>query len=144
MRAQVMTVSVGRPEAGPWTGRVGRTSIRKRPVAGPVEVRRNGLAGDSRSDVKYHGGPEQAVYAYAREDLDHFEALLGETLPDGQFGENLTTHGIDVNAALLGERWRVGTALLEVSSVRTPCVVFQNWMGRSDYDNTAWIKRFTA
>jgi MOSC domain-containing protein YiiM len=123
---------------------VGRTSIRKRAVRGPVAVRTSGLAGDTRSDTKYHGGPENAVYVYAREDLDHFEGLLGQTLPDGQFGENLTTSGIDVNAALLGERWRVGTALVEVSSVRTPCVVFQNWMGLTGHDDTGWIKRFTA
>lgn len=144
MSASLLSVNVGRPKPGPWTGRVGRTSIRKRSVGGPVSVRASGLDGDTRSDTKYHGGPENAVYAYAREDLDHFEGLLGQSLPDGQFGENLTTSGIDVNAALLGERWRVGTALLEVSSVRTPCVVFQNWMGRTGHDDTGWIKRFTA
>jgi len=142
--AALLSVNVGKSEPGPWTGRVGRTSIRKRAVSGPVAVRAAGLDGDTRSDTKYHGGPENAVYAYAREDLDHFEALLGESLRDGQFGENLTTSGIDVNAALLGERWRVGTALLEVASVRTPCVVFQNWMGKSGHNDAAWIKRFTA
>ena len=144
MSATVLSVNVGSPETGPWTGRVGRTAINKDPVTGPVAVRRDGLAGDSICDRRYHGGPENAVYAYAREDLDHFAAMLGQELPDGHFGENLTTSGIDVNAALVGERWRVGTALLEVAKVRTACRVFQNWMERTGHDPTAWIKRFTA
>ncbi|WP_205304852.1 MOSC domain-containing protein [Nocardioides sp. 616] len=144
MGAQVLAVNVGRPETGPWTGRVGRTAIRKRPVHGPVMVRRTGLDGDSVCDLKFHGGPDRAVYAFAREDLDHWQTALGRPVPDGQFGENLTTSGIDLGAALLGERWRVGAALVEVATVRTACRVFANWMGLRGYDDTAWIKRFTA
>jgi len=140
----VVSVNVGRPETGPWTGRVGRTAIRKQPVLGAVPVRTEGLDGDSICDRKFHGGPDQAVYVYAREDLDHWGALLGRSLPDGQFGENLTTRGIDVNAALVGERWRVGSALLEVVRVRIPCRVFTGFMGLTGYDDTAWVKRFTA
>jgi MOSC domain-containing protein YiiM len=142
--ASLSSVNVGRPEGGPWTGRVGRTAIRKLPVPGPVAVAAEGLAGDSICDTKFHGGADQAVYAYAREDLDHWAELLGRPLPAGQFGENLTTQGIDVNAALVGERWRVGTTLLEVVRVRIPCRVFTNFMGLTGYDDTAWVKRFTA
>lgn len=142
--ASVVSVNIGRPESGPWTGRVGRTAIRKRPVPGPVAVRPEGLAGDSICDRRFHGGPDQAVYVYAREDLDHWRALLGRDVPDGRFGENLTTRGIDVNAAYLGDRWRVGTALLEVVRVRIPCRVFADFMGLTGYDDTAWVKRFTA
>jgi MOSC domain-containing protein YiiM len=141
--AQVIAVNVGQPEVGPWTGRVGRSAIRKRSVAGPVRIGRDGLEGDQQCDQKYHGGPDNAVYAFAREDLDHWAERLGRPIPDGQFGENLTTSGIDVNEARIGERWRVGTALLEVAHVRTPCKVFHNFMDVTGYDATAWMKMFT-
>lgn len=140
--ARVMSVNIGKPEGGSWTGRVGRTAIRKLGTDRPVRVLRAGLAADTRSDAKYHGGPDNAVYAFAREDLDRWGRELGVVLPDGQFGENLTTHGIDVNAALIGERWRVGTALLEVAKVRTPCKVFAGFMEQTGHDATGWIKRF--
>ncbi|WP_336204776.1 MOSC domain-containing protein [Nonomuraea sp. LPB2021202275-12-8] len=103
-----------------------------------VAVGANGLAGDERADEKNHGAPGHAVYSYAREDYDWWERELGRELRDGQFGENLTTSGIDVNGALIGERWRIGTALLEVSGPRVPCVVFRNWL-----DEPGWVKRFT-
>lgn len=139
-----MAVNVGTAEFGPWTGRVGRSAIRKRSVPGPVRITHDGVAGDEQCDLKYHGSPDNAVYAFAREDLDHWATVLGRPVPDGQFGENLTTSGIDVNEARVGERWRVGTALLEVAHARTPCRVFENFMGLSGYDASAWMKRFTA
>lgn len=141
--ARLLSVNVGRPEGGDWTGRMGRTAIRKRPVEAPVAVARTGLRGDSVCDTTDHAGPDHAVYAFAREDLDRWGARLGADLPDGQFGENLTTHGIDVNEALIGERWRVGTALLEVAKVRTPCRVFAGFMALSGHDEPGWVKRFT-
>lgn len=144
MSAQVVSVNVGKPEPGEWTGRVGQSAIRKLPVEGPVRVLRDGLVGDHRADKKYHGGVDNAVYAFAREDLDHWVEALGMPIPDGHFGENLTTTGLDLNEALIGERWRVGTALLEVAHVRTPCRVFQGWMGETGFDDASWIKRFTA
>jgi MOSC domain-containing protein YiiM len=137
----VRSVNVGLPREAPWAG-IGRTSIDKAPVAGPVEVRRLGLEGDQVSDTRHHGGPDQAVYAFAREELDWWEAELGEELRDGEYGENLTTCGLDVDGAELGERWRVGSAVLEVASVRTPCNDFKTWMGRNGHDNRAWVRRF--
>ncbi len=98
-----------------------------------------GLAGDRVYDLKHHGGPDQAVYAYAREDLDRWAAELERDLPDGVFGENLTTAGLDVNGAEIGERWRIGrTTVLEVSCPRIPCATFEGWLGRP-----GWIRRFT-
>jgi MOSC domain-containing protein YiiM len=123
------------------------TGIDKQPVDGPVLVTPArakglgmvGLAGDRVYDVRNHGGPDQAVYAYAREDLDGWEAELDRPLPNGVFGENLTTEGLDVNAALIGERWRVGPdVILEVSCPRIPCGTFQGWLAQA-----GWIKRFT-
>jgi MOSC domain-containing protein YiiM len=143
MVARVVSVNVGPVVAGEWAGRLRRTAIDKQPVDGPVRVHPLGLAGDEIADTEFHGGTYKAVYAYASEDLDHWAAELGEPLAPGFFGENLTTEGIDVNAALLGERWRVGTALLQPIDVRIPCRVFKNWVGLHGLDDAAWQKRFT-
>ena len=143
MSALVRSVNVGLPQEAAWA-EIGRTSIDKRPVAGPVRVHRLGLGGDQVSDTRHHGGVDQAVYAFAREDLDAWAERLGRDVRDGQFGENLTTEGIDVNEAEVGERWRIGTAVLEVASIRIPCNEFKGWMGECGYDRTAWVRRFTA
>ena len=144
---QLLSVNVGVPRENPWKP-VGRTGIDKHPVTGPVLVSvpgpkgggAVGLDGDHAYDVANHGGPDQAVYAYAREDLDDWQAELGMELRNGFFGENLTTSGVDVNGALIGERWRIGAqVLLEVSCPRIPCGTFRGWVGR-----TGWLKRFTA
>lgn len=143
---KLLSVNVGKPRPNPWKG-LSATGIDKRPVEGPVAVAAPGpkgtgavgLAGDRVYDVKHHGGPDQAVYAYAREDLDGWEAELGRPLANGAFGENLTTAGLDVNGALIGERWRVGPdVVLEVSCPRIPCATFQGWLERD-----GWIGRFT-
>ncbi|NYI43250.1 MOSC domain-containing protein YiiM [Nocardioides aromaticivorans] len=143
----VRTISTGRPQARGWAG-IGHTSIEKRPVLGPVAVHELGVEGDQVSDTLHHGGPDQAVYAYAREDLDFFEGLVGQPIRDGQFGENLTTEGIDLNALEVGTRLRIGDevdgVLLEAVYVRTPCNDFKGWMRESGYDPKAWVKRFTA
>ncbi|RBY94746.1 MOSC domain-containing protein [Blastococcus sp. TBT05-19] len=116
-----------------------RTGIDKRLVEGRVAVGEHGLHGDVQVNRKYHGGDGQQVYAYAQEDADWWEAELGRELPAGRFGENLRTSGLDLTAALLGERWRVGTALLEVSAPRIPCANFARF-----WDVPQLVKRFTA
>jgi len=141
--AIVRSVNLGQPQPAEWSD-VGRSSIDRRPVSGPVRVGPLGLDGDRVSNQEVHGGTRQAVYAFAREDLDFWAGELAGELHDGQFGENLTTEGIDVNAAEVGERWRVGTVLFEVGWVRIPCNVFKGWVGQSGFDNTAWVKRFTS
>jgi MOSC domain-containing protein YiiM len=140
----VVSVNVGRPKAADWAGETRRTAIDKHQVTGPVIVRELGIEGDQVADEQHHGGIYQAVYAFAQEDLDFWGDQLGERVPPGTFGENLTTAGIDVNEAVLGERWRIGTALLQVIEVRIPCNVFKGWLGVSGFDNKAWVKRFTA
>lgn len=139
----VRSVNLGLPQEKEWAG-IGHSSIDKRAASGPVDVRRLGLEGDTVSDHRHHGGVDQAVYAFAREDLDFWERELGQPIRDGQFGENLTTSGIDVNEAEVGERWRIGTAVFEIASVRVPCNDFRAWMGESGYPPRAWVKRFTA
>lgn len=138
---RLLSVSVGQPKDADWAG-IGTTSIDKRPVVGPVKVTELGLAGDQVSDTVHHGGTDQAVYAYAREDLAFWEAELGLPIRDGQFGENLTTEGVDLNGAVVGTRLQIGDVVLEISSVRTPCNDFKCWMGLSGFDNAAWVKRF--
>jgi MOSC domain-containing protein YiiM len=117
----------------------GVTGIDKRPVDGPVRAKRFGLFGDVQADRQHHGGEHQAVYAYAEEDVARFEADLGRELPPGLFGENLRTRGIDVTGAVIGERWRVGGALLEVTSPRNPCGTFERRMGIR-----GWVATFAA
>ena len=141
--AQVISLNVGRPREFAWAG-IGRTSIDKRPVSGPVRAQRHGLEGDQVSDTKHHGGLDQAVYAFAREDLDWWATELGHEIRDGQFAENLTTRGIDVNESEVGERWRIGTAMFEVSMVRIPCNDFKNWQRVNGFDDRAWVKRFAS
>ena len=136
MSARVESVNVGRTVDVPW-GKLGRSAIDKRPVTGPVHVRTLGLDGDEIADQVNHGGPDQAVYAYAAEDLQAWSDLLGRPLRPGLFGENLTTSGIDLNEARAGDRWRVGAALLEIAGVRIPCSVFQGFL-----DEPRWVKRF--
>lgn len=143
--SEVVSVNVALPVWVPETRSTDKTAINKQPVTGDVAVRTLGLEGDEVGDKKFHGGVDQAVYAFAREDLDLWSDRLGRHLPSGSmFGENLTTGGIDVNGAVLGETWRVGSALLEVCSVRIPCKVFANWLGMAGYENAGWMKRFIA
>ena len=121
MSGAVGSVHVGGPQTYAWLGREIVTSIVKHPVPGPVRVVHDNLAGDGQSDRQNHGGPDKAVYAYAREDEDWWEGELGHPVADGTFGENLTTSGLDLTNAVIGQTWRVGTAVLQVSEPRTPC-----------------------
>ncbi|MFI2778225.1 MOSC domain-containing protein [Streptomyces sp. ALB3] len=145
---KVLTVNVGSPTPSPHTdGPSGLTGIGKLPSEGPVRVSDpgpkgsggSGLSGDAVCDLRHHGGTDQAVYAYAREELDVWERELGRPLPNGSFGENLTTSGLTVSHALIGERWRIGDELvLEVTSGRIPCRTFAGHLGER-----GWVKRFT-
>lgn len=134
-------VSVNIGPARPMRAKSGRSGIDKRPIAGPVAVAApeagSGLAGDAVCDRDNHGGPDQAVYAYAEEDLDGW----GLGLPPGTFGENLTTRGLEVTGAEIGEHWLVGSeVLLEVSSPRIPCRTFAEWMARPGWTR-AFVER---
>ena len=145
--ALVQTVNMA---ASPIDMRRRRSGIDKRPSAEPLVVRApgprkgglgSGVVCDSICDSKHHGGDDQAVYAYAREDLDRWEGELGRELTNGMFGENLTTSGVDVTGLLIGERLTVGEdgLVLEVTSPRTPCQTFVEWLGIR-----GWMKTFTA
>ena len=135
--AHVQSVNVSGGIEAPWNPR-GRSGIDKRPVSGAVRVAPLGLDRDTIVNRRHHGGVDQAVYAYAREDLDRWAGILDRPLSSGSFGENLTTVGLDLQQVRLGERWRIGSVLLEVAGVRTPCQNFQGFL-----DEPHWVRRFT-
>jgi MOSC domain-containing protein YiiM len=146
--ANVLSVNLARVRANP-DAPSRSTGIDKAAAAGAVMVRApgpmrdglgSGLVGDTIGNQRLHGGDDQAVYAYAREDLDGWETRLARPLTNGMFGENLTTSGVDVTQARIGERWRIGTdgPVLEVSAPRTPCRTFSAFLQLDD-----WITTFT-
>ena len=135
--AAVLSVNAGALEPVPGLRRANGSGIHKRPLD-RIEVRDpgpkrgglgSGVVGDAIGSRKHHGGETQAVYAFAREELDWWGGELDRELAHGMFGENLTTVGLDVDAAEIGEQWRVGTALLEVCGPRVPCATFAAHMG---------------
>jgi MOSC domain-containing protein YiiM len=134
---RLLSVNVGLPKAVDTGRRVVETAIWKAPVQGRVRVRGVNLDGDRQADLSVHGGPDKAVYAYAIEETRRWEEELGRELGPGAFGENLTTEGVDVSGALLGERWRVGTTALEVVQPRLPCFKLGLRMG-----DPLFVKRF--
>jgi MOSC domain-containing protein YiiM len=115
------TVNVGQIRAVRLGQRTITTGIWKYPVSGPVGVEGVNLRGDDQADRSVHGGPDKAVYAYALEDTGWWERELGRELGPGAFGENLSLRGVEVSQALIGERWAVGSTLLEVRQPRLPC-----------------------
>lgn len=120
-------------------GRIGRTAIDKRPAAGPVEVGPLGLTGDTQCDTDVHGGPDQAVYAYAESEAQRWAGELDRPVPPGWFGENLRLDGVPVTDAVIGERWQLGALQAEVTMPRIPCATFARHV-----DQERWVKRFTA
>ena len=119
--AELLSVNVGRPRSVSLRDRDVATAIWKTPVSGPVAVRGVNLEGDDQADRTVHGGPDKAVYAYGMSEVLEWEEELGRHLGAAAFGENLTVGGMDVSGARVGERWRVGTTLLEVVQPRLPC-----------------------
>jgi MOSC domain-containing protein YiiM len=137
--ATVEAVNVGVPRPVQLDGHTVWTAIWKRPVEGRVPLRGVNLRGDDQADRTVHGGPDKAVYAYGAEDTEWWEAELGRPLGPGAFGENLTTRGLPVSEAVIGERWAVGSTLLEVAQPRLPCFKLGLRMG-----DPRFLKRFAA
>ncbi|MFM9877498.1 MAG: MOSC domain-containing protein [Rhodoglobus sp.] len=147
MVARLDSINIGVPAPNPYKQTVA-TGIDKHPHVGPVEVRApgpkqggvgSGVVGDFIGDSRHHGGDDQALYVFQREDLDRWQVRLGRDIPNGFFGENLTTTGLDVNGALIGETWRISdTVVVQVTYPRLPCSTFRGWVGEK-----GWLKRFT-
>lgn len=139
MEPGILSVNVGRPRLVQWHGRSVRTAIFKDPVDGAVLAADANLAGDAQADRRIHGGPDKAVYAYARADYDWWQSELGQPLPPGTFGENLTTTGLDLTQCAIGDRWHVGEAIFEVTQPREPCFKLGIRMG-----DAGFVGRFGA
>lgn len=139
MTPHLVSVNVGTPkQIGVRKGRPVMSAIDKRPVSGRHKIEGVNVAGDAQADLRVHGGPDKAVYAYASEDTAWWAAELArDDLGPGMFGENLTTAGVDCTHAVIGERWRVGSALLEVCQPRQPCFK----LGLR-FDDPKMLKRF--
>jgi MOSC domain-containing protein YiiM len=138
IRGEVLSVNVGRARKFEYKRRPTKSAIWKSPIDGRVRARGINLEGDEQADRKAHGGPDKAIYAYAIEDARWWEKELGRSLQYGEFGENLTTQGIEVNDALVGERWAIGTVVLEVSEPRVPC-----WRLGVRMNDQMFVRRFT-
>ena len=119
---KLISVQVGRPRKVRWRGRTVTTGIFKEPVAGRIMLRRNNLEGDGQGDLSVHGGWDKAVYVYPSEHYVYWRRELpGMELPYGSFGENFTTEGMVESSVRIGDRFRVGGAVVEVTQPRTPC-----------------------
>jgi MOSC domain-containing protein YiiM len=136
---RVESVNVGTPRPVQVDGHWVWTAIWKSPVEGCVALRGVNLKGDDQADRSVHGGPDKAVYAYAIEDTEWWEAERGVQLGPGAFGENLTVRGLPVSGAVIGERWELGSALLEVAQPRLPCFKLGLRMG-----DPRFLKAFAA
>lgn len=134
---KVISVNIGQPTAVQVGNRTTVTGIRKHPVPGRVQVTPEGLDGDRVLNREHHGGPDQAVYIYTREDYDHWTELLGRTLEPGIFGENLLISGVESAGVQIGERFRVGGVVLEVTAARIPCGTLGARM-----EDAGFVKRF--
>jgi len=138
-KARIISVNTGPIRDFPG-GPPDQSAIDKRGVAGRVFASKLGLAGDQQADTEHHGGLEQAIYAYAREDLDWWTEQAGREFGNGGFGENLTTSGLEISGAQIGEVWRLGSdVVVQVTSPRIPCATFAAWTGERH-----WVKRFAA
>jgi MOSC domain-containing protein YiiM len=141
----VASVNIAVVQTGSWTGRVGRTGIDKRPVSEPlvldgpgIDGAGSGVRGDTVADITNHGGPFQAVYSFDDVDLRYWATELGKPLQPGSVGENLTLADCDCSNAVIGERWRIGSAVVRVTCPRIPCMVFAGF-----WDVPELIKRFS-
>lgn len=135
----LLSVNVGLPRMATWRGEEVSTGIFKAPVAGPVMVRTLNLDGDRQADLSVHGGAEKAVYGYPAEHYAFWREQLGEELPWGAFGENLTTTGLDEATLQIGDRLRIGEAELVVTQPRLPCFKLNLRFNRTDM-----VRRFLA
>lgn len=136
--AKLVSINVGTPREFEYKGRTAISAIWKLPVVGRVAAKGVNLEGDDQADREAHGGFDKAIYAYAAEDLQWWEQEIDQNIEHGQFGENLTTQGIDVNNALVGEHWQIGSTVLEVSEPRIPC-----WRFGVRMNDKTFPKKFT-
>jgi len=135
---KVVSVNAGMHREILWKGMTVQTAIFKEPVQGPVMIGKLNLAGDRQADLTVHGGEEKAVYAYPAEHYAYWRQELPDVpFPWGIFGENLTTKGVREDSLCIGDRLRIGSAVLMVTQPRMPCYKLA-----LRFDDDDMIKRF--
>jgi MOSC domain-containing protein YiiM len=134
---QLISVNIGRARPIRNAKPSGKTGIYKLPVSGPVQITYTGLGGDAICDTEHHGGVDQAVYVYGTPDYAWWSKLLGRELSPGTFGENLTITGMESGVVRIGDRWHIGSVILEVTAPRVPCVTLAARMG-----DPSFVRRF--
>jgi MOSC domain-containing protein YiiM len=134
---QLISVNIGRARPIRNAKPSGKTGIYKLPVSGPVQITYTGLGGDAICDTEHHGGVDQAVYVYGTPDYAWWSKLLGRELSPGTFGENLTITGMESGVVRIGNRWHIGSVILEVTAPRVPCVTLAARMG-----DPSFVRRF--
>lgn len=142
---RILTVNVGQPREFSWRGKTFTTAFFKRPVDGPVQAHRLGLAGDAQADLTVHGGPDGAVYLFPLEHYAYWrDWLRSKPLSPGAFGENLTTEGVLETEVAIGDRFRIGSALLRVTQPRSPCAKLAARFDRPDIGKDFLASRRTG
>ncbi len=140
LTGSILSVNVGQPRLIPLGDDTVATSIFKYPVETTVAVRGHNLEGDRQADLRVHGGPYKAVYLYPSEHYQFWNEQLGiPDLPSGAFGENLTTSGFTEEDVYIGDRFRAGTAILQVTQPRMPCYKLNLRFGRTDMVKQFWL-----
>lgn len=142
---RLISINVSLPKTVDFNGRQVETGIFKRPVAGPVRVLALNLEGDRQADLKVHGGPNKAVYAYSWENIEHWRKVLDRAdLAAGSFGENLTVDDLIETDVCIGDELEIGTARFQVSQPRLPCYKLGIAMGLPDFPRTFQRSRRTG
>jgi MOSC domain-containing protein YiiM len=121
MTARCTSVNIGAIREVPYLARTETTGIFKEPTTATVAVTEEAFGDDQQADLVAHGGPHRVAYAYASEDLAWWASELDREVGPGSIGENLTTTGLDVTNAVIGEQWRIGSTTFQVCGLRTPC-----------------------
>jgi MOSC domain-containing protein YiiM len=138
MTARLVSLNVGQPAPLAFGGGAVASAIRKQPVSGPVRLGPTGLAGDAQADLRVHGGPDKAVCVYPTEHLPYWSERLGRRLEPAAFGENFSMAGLLEADACLGDVYRVGTALVQVSQPRQPCFKLATRQGEPAF--ALWVQ----
>jgi len=128
----IESLNIGLPKEENFQDKTIRTGISKRPVSGPIELKKLGFAGDGVADTKHHGGPDKAVCVYGINHYPHWEEIVGPSLSPPAFGENLSVSHLNEEEICIGDIFQVGTAVVQVSQPRRPCATLAARFGRTD------------
>jgi len=128
----IESLNIGFPQKETFYGKTFHTGIRKRPVSGPLYLKKLGFDGDGVADLKNHGGQDKAVCVYSLDHYPYWEEILGTKLNPPAFGENLSVSRLKEDDVCLGDTFQLGTAVVQISQPRQPCKKLTALYGRND------------